>query len=157
MQVVGDDHDREALLAETADEREHLLGLGDTERCGRLVQDHELGVPLHRLRDRDRLPLAAGERGDRLADRVDRRDGEGLQRLGRPLLHDRLLQALEPVVLLAAEVHVLDDVEVVAEGEVLVDDLDAEPGGVLRPVDVDLVALEQDLAAVANRECRRCT
>ena len=40
-------------------------------------------------------------------------------------LHDRLLQPLEPVVLLAAEVHVLDDVEVVAEREVLVDDLDA--------------------------------
>ena len=39
--------------------------------------------------------------------------------------------------LLAAEVHVLDDVEVVAEGEILVDDLDPEPGGVLRSVDVN--------------------
>ena len=33
---------------------------------------------------------------------------------------------------LAAEVHVLDDVEVVAQREVLVDDLDPEPGRVLR-------------------------
>ena len=51
---------------------------------------------------------------------------------------------------LAAEVHVLDDVEVVAEREILVDDLDPEPRGVLRPVDVHLLALEQDLAAVGG-------
>ena len=38
---------------------------------------------------------------------------------------------------LAAEVHVLDDVEVVAEREILVDDLDPEPGGVLRAGDRD--------------------
>ena len=30
---------------------------------------------MHGLRDRDRLPLAAGQRGDRLTDRADRRDG----------------------------------------------------------------------------------
>ena len=47
-------------------------------------------------------------------------------------LHRRLLQPLEPVVLLAAEVHVLDDVEVVAEREILVDDLDPELRRVLR-------------------------
>ena len=92
--------------------------------------------------------------GDRLADRVDRRDGERLQRLGRLLLHDRLLQPLEPVVLLAAEIHVLHDVEVVAEREILVDDLDAELRGVLRPVDVHLFALEQDLAAVGGVRAR---
>jgi hypothetical protein len=76
VEVVRDDHDREALLAEAPDERQHLLGLGDAERRRRLVQDHELGVPLHGLGHRDRLPLAAGERGDGLTDRVDRRDGE---------------------------------------------------------------------------------
>ena len=38
---------------------------------------------------------------------------------------DRLLQAPEPVAFLAAEVHVLDDVEVVAQCEILVDDLDS--------------------------------
>ena len=43
---------------------------------------------------------------------------------------------------LAAEVHVLDDVEVVAEREILVDDLDPELGRVLRPVDVDSLAVE---------------
>src|SRR5262249_47032397 len=46
------------------------------------------------------------------------------------------------------EVHVLDHVEVVGEGEVLVDDLDAQPRRVLRPVDPDRLALPQDVAAV---------
>ncbi len=51
---------------------------------------------------------------------------------------------------LAPEVHVLDDVEVVAEREVLVDDLDPELGRVLRPVDRDRLAVEDDLAAVGR-------
>ena len=51
---------------------------------------------------------------------------------------------------LAAEVHVLDDVEVVAEREILVDDLDPEAGRVLRAVDVHLAALEEDLPAVVG-------
>jgi hypothetical protein len=51
-------------------------------------------------------------------------------------------------VLLAAQVHVLDHVEVVAQGEVLVHDLDSQPGRVLRAVDVHGFPLEEDLAAV---------
>ena len=71
-----------------------------------------------------------------------------LHRLGRLGLHHGLLEPLEPVAGLAAEVHVLDDVEVVAEREILVDDLDPELRRVLRAVDVDRVAVEHDLAAV---------
>ena len=58
------------------------------------------------------------------------------------------LSRWKQVVGLAAEVHVLDDVEVVAEREILVDDLDPELGGVLRAVDRDRLAVEEDLAAV---------
>ena len=58
---------------------------------------------------------------------------------------------------LASQVHVLHDVEVVAQREILVDDLDPEPRGVLRPVDLDLMALEDDLAAVRRVRARRCT
>ena len=61
------------------------------------------------------------------------------------------------VVRLAAEVHVLDDVEVVAQREVLVDDLDPELGGVLRAVDRDRLAVEDDLAARPQCGCRRRT
>ena len=70
------------------------------------------------------------------------------ERLARLRLHRRLLQALEAVVRLAAEVHVLDDVEVVAEREILVDDLDPELGRVLRAADRDLLAVEEHLALV---------
>ena len=140
--------DREPLLGEPRDELEHLLGLRDAERGRRLVEDDEPRVPHHGAGDRDRLALAAGERRDRLADRADRRDGEALHRLGRPLLHLGLLEPLEDVVRLAAEVHVLDDVEVVAQREILVDDLDPELRRVLRAVDRDRLAVEEDLAAV---------
>ena len=122
--------------------------LGDAERGRRLVEDDDAGVPHHRASDRDRLTLAARQARDRLTDRADRRHAKALQRLGRPGLHRRLLEAPETVVDLAAEVHVLHDVEVVAQREVLVDDLDPEPGGVLRPVDRDLLAVEVDLAGV---------
>src|SRR5262245_4110611 len=99
-------------------------------------------------RDRDRLALTARERRDRLPDRADRRHRECLQ--GRPSLrlHRRLPQPLEPVVLLAPQVHVLDDVEVVAEREILVDDLDPELRRVLRAADRHLAAVEDDLALV---------
>jgi hypothetical protein len=55
---------------------------------------------------------------------------------------------VEAIVRLAAEVHVLDDVEVVAEREVLVDDLDPEACGVLRAVDRHPLAAEIHLAGV---------
>ena len=41
VQVVGDQDDGEALLAEALDEVEHLAGLRDAERRGRLVEDHD--------------------------------------------------------------------------------------------------------------------
>jgi hypothetical protein len=63
-------------------------------------------------------------------------------------------ESAQAVGLLAPEVHVLDDVEVVAQREVLVDDLDAEPRGVLRPVDVHGLAGEADLARVDGMDAR---
>ena len=149
VQVVRDEHDREAPVGEALDEVEHLARLGDAERRGRLVEDDEPRVPQHGLRDRDRLALAAGERGYGLADGADRGDGERLQRLGRALLHLGSFRRQSRSCVLAAEVHVLDDVEVVAEREVLVDDLDPELRGVLRAVDASPACRRRDLAAVA--------
>ena len=60
-------------------ELEHLLGLGDAERGGRLVEDHEAAVPHHGAADRDRLALAAREARDLLADRADGRHAKALQ------------------------------------------------------------------------------
>ena len=47
----------------------------------------------------------------------------------------------------------MDDVEVVAQREVLVDDLDAERVGLLRAVDGDRLALEEHLAARRTGGC----
>ena len=66
VEVVRDDHDGEPLLAEPPHELEHLLGLRDAERRGRLVEDHDSRVPHHGPRDGDRLALAAGEGRDAL-------------------------------------------------------------------------------------------
>ena len=148
VQVVRDQDDGEPLLGQPLDELEHLLRLRDAERGGRLVEDHEPRVPHHRAGDGDGLSLAARKGRDRLPDRADRRHGEALHRLRGLGLHHRLLEPVQPVAGLAAEVHVLDDVEVVAEREVLVDDLDPELGGVLRAVDVHRLAVDDDLAAV---------
>ncbi len=148
VQVVRDEDDGEPLLGQAPDELEHLLGLRDAERRGRLVEDHELRVPHHRARNGDRLALPTREGRDRLTDGLDRGDAKALERLHRTLLHRRLLEPEEEVPDLAAEVHVLDDVEVVAEREILVHDLDPELRRVLRPVDVHLLAAEEDLAGV---------
>ena len=52
--------------------------------------------------------------------------------------------------LLPAEEHVLHDVEVVAQREVLIDDLDAELGRVTGGVDRDRLAVEAVLAGVGG-------
>ena len=52
-------------FARVAHEAQHALGLGHAEIVGRLVEDDQVAVEIHRARDRHRLALAAGERGDR--------------------------------------------------------------------------------------------
>ena len=147
VHVVGDEDDGEPVVGQPPDEVEHLLGLGDAQRGGRLVEDHELAVPQHRPRDRHGLALAAGQARHVLAHRPQRAHREALEGLVGALLHGRLVQR-DPGLDLAAEEHVVHHVEVVAQGEVLVDDLDAQRVGLLRPGDVDRLALPEELAAL---------
>ena len=144
---MGDDHHRQAAIAQALCQVEHLPCLIYAERGGRLVHDHQLRVPHHGLRDGHRLPLAAGQRCDRLADRSHRGDPQGRQRLGRLALHVVFVKQAAPHAL-AAEEHVLDDVEVVAQREVLVNGLDPEPRRVARAADVDRLAVPEELAVV---------
>ena len=60
----------------------------------------------------------------------------------------------EALQFLAAEEHVLHDVQVVAQGEVLVDGGDPEVGGRLGAVQVDRLALPEDLARVGLPDAR---
>src|SRR3954452_2421969 len=145
--VVRDEQDPESAVGEPAHQVEHLAGLGDAEGGGRLVEEHDLGVPQHGLGDRHRLSLATREAGHGLPDRLHRPHGQGREGLAGLLLH-RVLVQQDAGARLASEKHVLDDVEVVAQREVLVDDLDSQVRGVLRAVHMDRLALEQVLAGV---------
>ena len=129
VEVVRDDHHGQAAVAQPPDQVEHHAGLRDTEGRGRLVHDDELGVPHHGLGDGHRLSLPTGERADRLPDRADRGDAQAGECLRSGSLHVVLVEQTVPQSL-APQEHVLDDVEVVGEGEVLIDGLDAERGGV---------------------------
>ena len=55
---------------------------------------------------------------------------------------------------LASQEHVLDDVEIVGQGEVLVHGLDPQRGGVVGAADPDGLALPEDLAAVGLVDAR---
>src|SRR4029079_7895573 len=63
-EIVADDHDAMALLAEPLDEVEDLLGLGDSQGRGGLIEEHHLVVPENGPGDRHRLALPARERRD---------------------------------------------------------------------------------------------
>ena len=148
MKVVRDDHDSEPLLGQRPDEVQHLPRLRHAEGGRRLVEDDDARVPHHRLRHRHGLTLPAREAGNSLPDGLQRRHGQALERLARAPLHRRLVQHDAAEQPLAAEEHVRHHVEVVRERQVLVDDLDPEPSGVARAVDVDRLALDQNLALV---------
>ena len=139
---MTDQHDPETLVRESAHQFEHLLGLGHTESGGRLVEDDDTRVPEHRAGDGDGLALTAGQAGDVLPDRGDRPHRETVEGLLRPLLHGVLVE-LDSVGKLATEEEVVHDVEVVAQREVLIDDLDAERVGLLRVGDVHRLAVEE--------------
>src|ERR1700722_3398755 len=147
IQVVRDHQHRDAPAVQPRDQVEHHPGLGATERRGRLVEDDQLGVLHDRPGHRDGLPLAARQRTDRLPDGADRHHLQVLQRLLRRQLHADLIE-LPVLDQLPAEEHVRDDVEVVAQREVLVNGRDAEAGRVLRRVQVDLLALPEHLAVI---------
>ena len=123
---VADQDDGDALRLHPPDEVEDLGHLADRDRRRRLVHQHELGVREPRARDRHRLALAARHLADEVA-------GPGLglelrEELARALDHRRLVEHAErarALLDLAAEEDVFGGGQVVAEREVLIDDLDA--------------------------------
>src|SRR5690348_1359433 len=147
VQVVGDHHHRQPAVPEPLDQIQHLPGLHHPEGGGGLVQQHQLGVPHHRLGHRHRLPLTTRERAHRLPDRAHRGHPQGAQGLARPNLH-RVLVEQAAAQSFPAEEHVLDDVQVVGQRQVLVDGLDPQRGGVPGAPDVYRPPLEEDLTMV---------
>jgi hypothetical protein len=111
--------DGQATVADPADQVEHLLGLDDTQRRRRLVeQDHVLG-PHRGPRDGHRLALTAGEGGDRNPQVLHHPDPELGEALRRLPTHRRLVvQDLEPADL-ATEEDVRSGIQVWRQRQVL--------------------------------------
>ena len=104
-------------------------GLRDPERRGRLVEEDDLRLAQQRARDRDRLALASRERGDAASHVGDR--GHDQARAARERacsISSSSSRGARAGPSLAPEEQVGDDVEVVAQREVLVDGRDAEAG-----------------------------
>ena len=124
--AVADQDDRDALVAQAADQVEHLGDLAHRDRRGRLVHQHDLGLRQARARDRDRLALAARHPAHEVA--RPRLRFELAEQLAGALVHGARVEELERAEAaadLAAEEDIGRGGQVVAEREVLIDDLDA--------------------------------
>ena len=150
VELVADEDDAVALGREAPEDLEDLLGLLRRQDRGRLVEDEDLGVPVERLEDLDALLPADGQGADL---------GVGVDLEAEPAaeLHDpavRLLAVEEDRSghRLLAEDDVLGDGQDRDEHEVLVDHADAAGDGVRGTGQVDLLAVEQDLALVGRGE-----
>src|ERR1039457_2777819 len=140
VEVVRDQEDGMPAVLQPSDEIQDKLGLGHAQRRRRLVHDDEPGVQHHGLGHGDRLPLPPGQRADQLPDRAHRAHPQVGQRLlGRQLHGDLVEQPVPPY--FVAEHHVLHDVQVVGQGQVLIDGRDAQVRSVLGAVQMDRLAL----------------
>src|ERR1700724_1815498 len=74
--VVADQDDGQAPAAQPLDQCQHLAGLADAQRGGRLVQDDDLRAERGRAGDRDGLALTAGQGFHLLGYVLDRPDPE---------------------------------------------------------------------------------
>ena len=129
------------------DQLADLRRLGRPEGGGRLVHDQDPGVEVDRPGDRDRLALAAGQRLHRRLEALEVRV-QPAHDLACRGLHRRVVEGPVRVDELAAEEEVRRRVDVVGEGERLVDRLDPERLRVARVRDLNRLAVQEDLARV---------
>ena len=128
VEVVADDDLRQAASGERGDQLGDALRLLEPERRHRLIHDQDPRPPVDRPSDGDRLPLAAGETPDLLADRRDHHV-QLVEDADRFLLHAAFVEEphrAAPAGHLAPDEEVLHDVAMVGQGQVLVDRLDAD-------------------------------
>lgn len=149
---MADQQHPEAAFTQPFHQIEDLGGLLDAEGGGGLVQHDQARLAEQRPGDGDGLPLASGEDRDGPAD-VGDADGEGGQQIAGTALHLHLVQDAEPADLTAEE-EIADDIEVVAEREVLVDGGDPQMLGVVRAADVDGAAPPFEGARVGRLDPR---
>jgi hypothetical protein len=147
VEIVGNDHDGQPVVLEPPDQVQHHPRLGHAESRRGLVQQHQFRVPHDGLRHSDGLALASRQSCDGLADRAHCGHMQARQgRRGRSL-HVVLVEE-EAANTLATEKHVLNDVEVVGQGQILVDGLDSQRRRVPWAADVDRPSLPEHLAFI---------
>ena len=152
LQVMRHDNHRLTVVAQGLDERQDLAHLLHAQRRGGLVENEKLPAsPVDGPPDGDRLALPTGEiRHGPL--RIGNVDAQPIQRGGGLGVHPARVGDREPPELqqqgFVAEKHVRRHVERVGEGQVLVEDLDAERAGVLRRADRHFPSTQSDRAAV---------
>src|SRR5688572_1414162 len=145
--AMADEDDRDTLRLQAADQAKHLGHLADRDRGGRLVHQDELRLGQPGAGNGDGLSLSAGHLLDQIA-----RPGLRLQLLEQrtgPLQHRVLVEdpeRPETLLELAAEKDVLRGGQVVGQGEVLIDHLDAPGARLARLVEVANLAIDRDLA-----------
>ena len=148
-ELVRDDHDRMAVLAELPESREQALDLGRAERRGRLVEDERRCAAVEQLEDLD--PLARVDRQIR-----DLVAGAHVEVVLLGVLLDLLLDRprIEPQAgrRLGAEHDVLGHGEVGHEHEVLVHHPDPPVERVTGRPEVDLLVADVDLPVGARDE-----
>ena len=131
VDVVADQEDADPLALQLPDEVPDLGGLGRPEGRGGLIHDQDLRVEIHRAGDRHGLALAAGERLDGRREPLEVRVQAAHDLAGR-VLHLVVVEVADPRRELAAEEQVRRRVEVVGEGQRLVDALDPVVLGIAR-------------------------
>ncbi len=143
--AVADVDQRDALRAQLAHQPEQVLGLARGQRGGGLVEHQDARLAVQRAGDLDHLLLGDGQAADGRA-RPERR-AEALQDRRAAGFHGGAIDLPAGAAKLAAEIDVLGDRQVRRQRQLLVDDGDAGALGVLRTVDRQRLAADQDLAA----------
>jgi hypothetical protein len=145
---VADVDDREAFLAQLADQAEQMFRFARRQRRRRFVHHQNACAGMHGARDLDELLLGDRQRADQRV-RPERR-AEARQHVLAAARHRRAVDgAPAPVAAaqLAPDVDVLRDGEVRREAQLLIDHRDAGIARGERAVDVDALAVDQDFAA----------
>jgi hypothetical protein len=131
-QLVGDQDDRAALVAQRPQHAEELVGLLRGQHAGRLVEDEDAGAAIERLQDLDALLQPDRQLADHGVG-IDRQAVVAAERCQRLPGFRQAAGQQRPA--LGAQHDVLQHGEVVDQHEVLVDHADAGGDGVLGRAD----------------------
>ena len=149
LQAVGDEDDRDAVLAQALDDAEQPRDLSGGERRGRLVHHDDAGVERQRLADLDDL-LLGNRQAAGYAVGVDRH-AQPLEQRSRLALHRAVVDPPATAQGLAGNEDVLGNRDVREEGGLLEDDRDPGVARGRRPGQDERVAVGVDERATVGR------